>query len=131
AVFWAASPAATTEQSANANTIDRRPITNLLRSRGVNVTPIPPARQCSGQSGARRYNRHQIHWKERTMARGVSRFVRASLSSVIGIVSVTAILSGQAPVQPSTRNGEWPTYNADVKGTRYSPLDQIDATNFS
>src|SRR5438105_8390357 len=32
--------------------------------------------------------------------------------------------------QPSTKNGEWPHYNADLKGTRYSPLDQITAANF-
>jgi quinoprotein glucose dehydrogenase len=32
--------------------------------------------------------------------------------------------------QPSTRNGEWPHYTADLKGTRYSPLDQINASNF-
>ncbi|MBI4520858.1 MAG: PQQ-binding-like beta-propeller repeat protein, partial [Gemmatimonadetes bacterium] len=32
---------------------------------------------------------------------------------------------------PSTANGEWPSYNADVKGSRYSPLDQIDASNFN
>src|SRR5712692_10592427 len=33
--------------------------------------------------------------------------------------------------QPSTRNGEWPTNGADVKFTRYSPLAQIDASNFN
>jgi quinoprotein glucose dehydrogenase len=33
--------------------------------------------------------------------------------------------------QPSTRNGEWPHYNADLKGTRFSPLSQIDASNFN
>src|ERR1700719_4367417 len=33
--------------------------------------------------------------------------------------------------QPSTRNGEWPTNGADVKFTRYSPLDQINASNFN
>ncbi len=32
---------------------------------------------------------------------------------------------------PSTANGEWPSYAADVKGTRYSPLAQIDASNFN
>lgn len=32
---------------------------------------------------------------------------------------------------PSTKNGEWPQYTADLRGTRYSPLDQIDASNFS
>jgi len=32
--------------------------------------------------------------------------------------------------QPSTKNGEWPTNGADLKFTRYSPLDQINAANF-
>jgi len=32
---------------------------------------------------------------------------------------------------PSTANGEWPSYAADIKGTRYSPLAQIDASNFN
>src|SRR3984893_16224678 len=31
--------------------------------------------------------------------------------------------------QPSTRNGEWPTNGADLRFTRYSPLDQINASN--
>ncbi|MBI4476827.1 MAG: PQQ-binding-like beta-propeller repeat protein, partial [Acidobacteria bacterium] len=39
--------------------------------------------------------------------------------------------SGQRSAQPSTQNGEWPHYTADLKGTRYSPLDQINASNFS
>jgi quinoprotein glucose dehydrogenase len=44
-----------------------------------------------------------------------------------------AALSGQSAAtgQPSTANGEWPAYNADMRGTRYSPLDQINGTNFS
>ena len=33
--------------------------------------------------------------------------------------------------QPSTKNGEWPHYNGDLRGSRYSPLDQISAANFS
>src|ERR1700674_5126273 len=32
---------------------------------------------------------------------------------------------------PSTRNGAWPQYTADLKGTKYSPLDQINASNFN
>ncbi|MGQ0737027.1 MAG: outer membrane protein assembly factor BamB family protein [Acidobacteriota bacterium] len=40
-------------------------------------------------------------------------------------------LSGQGTGQPSTSKGEWPYYTGDVKGTRYSPLDQINASNFS
>jgi glucose dehydrogenase len=33
--------------------------------------------------------------------------------------------------QPSTKNGEWPYYTADLKGTKYSPADQINASNFN
>ncbi len=32
---------------------------------------------------------------------------------------------------PSTKSGDWPQYTADLKGTKYSPLDQIDGSNFS
>jgi glucose dehydrogenase len=32
--------------------------------------------------------------------------------------------------QPSTATGDWTHYTADVRGTKYSPLDQINATNF-
>jgi glucose dehydrogenase len=31
---------------------------------------------------------------------------------------------------PSTARGEWPAYGGDIGHTRYSPLDQIDASNF-
>ena len=32
--------------------------------------------------------------------------------------------------QTGTSGGEWPTYGGDLGGTKYSPLDQIDAANF-
>ncbi|MEP6961598.1 MAG: PQQ-binding-like beta-propeller repeat protein [Acidobacteriota bacterium] len=50
---------------------------------------------------------------------------------VAGFVGFTALRSQQSSGQPSTKNGEWPYYTADLKGTKYSPLDQINATNFS
>ncbi len=54
------------------------------------------------------------------------------LPSLIGLAGLTAVLWGQAGNgQPSTKNGEWPHYTADLKGTRYSPLDQINASNFN
>jgi quinoprotein glucose dehydrogenase len=31
----------------------------------------------------------------------------------------------------STSDGEWPTYNADLAGSRYRPLDQVNAENFN
>ncbi len=40
-------------------------------------------------------------------------------------------IAGQYPAQPSTTSGEWPMYTADLSGSKYSPLDQINATNFS
>jgi len=59
----------------------------------------------------------------------------ASLAGVLGLMAIgprmTADLAGQAPGFPSTKNGEWPYYTADVKGSRYSPLDQINAGNFN
>jgi len=40
-------------------------------------------------------------------------------------------VAGQAGAIPSTRNGEWPDYAADLTGSRYSPLDQVNASNFN
>src|SRR6202521_806476 len=38
---------------------------------------------------------------------------------------------GQASPAPSSAGGEWTHYAADAKGTRYMPLDQINASNFN
>ena len=43
----------------------------------------------------------------------------------------TSVFCQQSASQPSTKNGEWPYYTADLKGTKYSPADQINAGNFS
>jgi len=40
-------------------------------------------------------------------------------------------LMGLAYSQPRAKDTEWPTYGADLAGTRYRPLDQINASNFS
>jgi quinoprotein glucose dehydrogenase len=39
-------------------------------------------------------------------------------------------LSTVAAAQPAAKDTEWPTYAADLKGSRYRPLDQINAANF-
>ena len=44
-----------------------------------------------------------------------------------GLLCAAMRVSGQS----GAKDGEWPTYAADLRGTRYRPLDQIDATNFS
>jgi quinoprotein glucose dehydrogenase len=43
----------------------------------------------------------------------------------------TVRTSGQAAGMPSTKNGDWVAYTADIRGTKYSPLDQINASNFN
>src|SRR6478672_8667830 len=55
---------------------------------------------------------------------------RLTLASVLALVGIGIGLSGQGVGQPSTKNGEWPAYTGDIRGTRYSPLDQINASNF-
>jgi quinoprotein glucose dehydrogenase len=44
---------------------------------------------------------------------------------------MTATPSGQNTGLPSTKKGDWTHYTADVHGTKYSPLDQINASNFN
>ncbi len=69
------------------------------------------------------------------MALSVGRTAFAGLSAAAVVGCVTAALSGQAPAQnpvsAGTKNGEWPTYTGDLHGSRYSPLAQINAQNFS
>jgi quinoprotein glucose dehydrogenase len=54
----------------------------------------------------------------------------ALAATVVGLVWISVEVSGQNTGQPGTKNGEWPAYTADIRGSRYSPLDQINATNF-
>ena len=64
-------------------------------------------------------------------------------SSSIPVISLLALLAtaAAADAQPGeaagpwqtydTSNGEWRSYAGDIRGTKYSPLDQIDAGNFA
>ena len=53
---------------------------------------------------------------------------KASAQMFVG-TPMPAQFTGQG--QPSTTKGEWPTNAGDIRGTRYSPLAQIDASNFN
>jgi quinoprotein glucose dehydrogenase len=70
------------------------------------------------------------------MSRIVRRTAPASLLAALGLLAWAAPhLRGQAPQSDamaahSTAKGEWPTYAGDLRGSRYSPLDQITAENF-
>src|SRR5215470_17327960 len=52
-----------------------------------------------------------------------------------GIVSLLVLLGSLLPGTASSgaaeiKDEEWPSYTRDTRGSRYSPLRQIDATNF-
>ncbi len=66
------------------------------------------------------------------MKRIAIRVVPAVALLAVGLAWVSPRVSGQqTAAQPSTKNGEWPMYTADLRGSKYSPLDQINASNFS
>ena len=50
-----------------------------------------------------------------------------------GMIVATLIVSAISPLpaQTGAKNGEWRTYGGDLGNTKYSPLDQINASNFN
>src|SRR6185312_9602416 len=69
-------------------------------------------------------------------ARMTNRSLRLSASAAaIALFSIALAdwshAQTQQSGQPSTAKGDWPMYFADPSGSRYSPLDQIDASNFN
>lgn len=51
---------------------------------------------------------------------------------VLALAVAVSQLSAQSPSPMSgPAAGEWPHYNGDIKGSRYMPLDQINASNFN
>src|SRR5580692_9916520 len=64
-----------------------------------------------------------------------SRVLKVCLSAAAVAALATTffvVKSGaQTPGQPSTSKGDWPYYFADAAGSRYSPQDQINASNFN
>ena len=55
------------------------------------------------------------------------------LSRTLPLVTLAAVLAATgSPALAQSKNAtvNWPTYNADLSGSRYLPLDQINASNF-
>src|SRR5580693_1612171 len=65
----------------------------------------------------------------------MARMIRGSVIAVgciaTAVVWWTAGTFGQTAALPTTKNGDWTHYTADVRGSKYSPLDQVNAANFS
>jgi quinoprotein glucose dehydrogenase len=71
----------------------------------------------------------------RTTGRSVMPLVPLGFIAALVWITVGASGLGQSntanPVSAGTANGEWPSYTGDIRGSRYSPLSQINATNFN
>src|SRR6478609_5909751 len=69
----------------------------------------------------------------KSMARIARRSAAALGMVILAFAWFAPRLSSQAPAAsfPSTKNGEWTHYTADLRGSKYSPLDQINAANFN
>ena len=63
----------------------------------------------------------------------ITRFVLSVTAVAVAGIVLLPHATGQsgAAAKPSTKNGEWPFYTADEKGSKYSPLDQINGSNFN
>ncbi|HKD45856.1 MAG TPA: PQQ-binding-like beta-propeller repeat protein, partial [Candidatus Angelobacter sp.] len=61
---------------------------------------------------------------QRTQTDGSSRLL-------LLIASLLVTTSALTSAQDRNKEGAWPTYAADLAGTRYRPLDQINAANFN
>jgi len=65
------------------------------------------------------------------MKRMILRVVATTLLTAGFVTLMVPAAMSQWPPTPSTSSGEWPMYTADVRGSKYSPLAQVDASNFS
>ena len=61
----------------------------------------------------------------------MARLARMLLVGALAALAVPLNSQSPAPGKPSITNGEWPDYSGDLRGWRYSPLDQINASNFT
>src|SRR5919198_706615 len=52
-----------------------------------------------------------------------------SAAAILGLGWMTVGVLGQGS-GPAAKNIEWTAYTADMRGSRYSPADQINAANF-
>ena len=58
---------------------------------------------------------------------GRSRAAAGALAMLVATAVIATSALAQAPERSPA--ADWPTYNRDLAGTRYSPLDQIDTGN--
>src|SRR5258707_1795989 len=65
------------------------------------------------------------------MVKRVKRAAPVLAVLAVGAIWTAARPSGQMAGMPSPKNGDWVAYTSDIRGTKYSPLDQVNASNFN
>ncbi len=65
------------------------------------------------------------------MHHGKCNGLKKLLVPALSLAGCLAWMATPAPAQSHGKDSEWPTYAADLAGSRYRPLDQINASNFS
>ena len=61
----------------------------------------------------------------------MSEFAVVRALAIPAAVALSLAVTGAQGGPPSIANGEWPSYHGDNRNHHYSPLAQIDASNFS
>ena len=56
---------------------------------------------------------------------------RTASAAALAALTLVGAMGAPAGAQQGAPNGEWPYYGGDLGGTKYSGLDQIDASNFN
>ena len=65
------------------------------------------------------------------MRRAVLRWCVRFVAPLGLLIWATFPVTGQSGAESRAKSGEWATYGGDLANTRYAPLDQINAGNFS
>jgi quinoprotein glucose dehydrogenase len=83
---------------------------------------MPPSSASNAPSGSCRHFELMVGHMHNAVCR------RAPRASLVVFLLLSSIDLG---AQSGAKNGEWRTYGGDLGSTRYAPLDQINAGNFS
>lgn len=57
--------------------------------------------------------------------------LQRTMTGAIALAAIVGLVGVEVGAQSGAANGEWRTYGGDLGSTRYAPLDQINAANFS
>src|SRR6266849_3572721 len=78
-------------------------------------------------------NKLSVVRRPKDLGRGKMRHRRVKKENLrfVCFVAALGLIPAITPAQYRAKDTEWPSHAADVAGTRYRPLDQINASNFS